>query len=345
MKQQYLYDVAILRPIAIISLMVYHSFIPFIHGWESQPEGYVDIDIYWWLCKGSFSCLMELFVFISGYVFAFSLKKKGLQLAAIVKNKLKRLYLPCIIFSAIYLLLFSNVREISTYQILISLLEGAGHMWFLPMLFWVTIICFCVYKARINNYSKLIVCFILCVISIVPIPLGLSRAFYYAPFFMIGMLMYDVDDSILLPFVTNKRMIVIWLSFIVLFITGTIIQSNLIPPLSNTDTRLLKSFKLEIQTMIRLLYALIGVFAFFLSAKRLLFVGYKVPLTIVKFNACCFGIYLFHQFILKFVYFYTPLPMILGPYFLPWVGFIIAFLFSWLLTIIFRFTKFGRFIL
>lgn len=68
----------------------------------------------------------------------------------------------------------------------------------------------------------------------------------------------------------------------------------------------------------------------------------KVFKMIVNLNTYCFGIYLFQQFILIALYYYTETPSLIGPYVLPWVGFIMALSVSILLSYYFRLTKIGK---
>jgi hypothetical protein len=65
----------------------------------------------------------------------------------------------------------------------------------------------------------------------------------------------------------------------------------------------------------------------------------------VELGNMCMGVYLLQQFLLKYLYYYTMLPNILGAYLLPWVGFIIALILSTVLTFIMRKTSVGRIIL
>lgn len=57
------------------------------------------------------------------------------------------------------------------------------------------------------------------------------------------------------------------------------------------------------------------------------------------------GVYLFQQFILQTLYCHTKLPSMLGPYWLPWLGFIIALIGSLFLSFLFHKTKMGRFLI
>lgn len=63
---------------------------------------------------------------------------------------------------------------------------------------------------------------------------------------------------------------------------------------------------------------------------------------IADFNQYCFGIYLFQQFILMFIYYKTNIPVMIGSSLLPWFGFVTAFIGSYILTFLLRKNKYCR---
>lgn len=69
-KSKILTEVSVIRPILIVLLVVYHSFIIYQGGW-SEPDGFEPNRTYWWISKASYSFMLEAFVLISGYVFAY----------------------------------------------------------------------------------------------------------------------------------------------------------------------------------------------------------------------------------------------------------------------------------
>lgn len=62
---------------------------------------------------------------------------------------------------------------------------------------------------------------------------------------------------------------------------------------------------------------------------------------IIKLSNCCFGVYLFQQFILKLLN-NSDMPLWINPYLYPWVAFIITLGLSLILTILIRKTQIGR---
>ena len=135
---QRLDEISLLRPITIGLLVVMHAFTMYAGNW-SLPEGIHPVRAYFWVQKLSFGCMLEMFVFISGYIFGFQLygQKRDFKFWPLVFNKLKRLILPSSLFSFLYIVCFTNILVQHQWGALVyGTLAGYAHMWFLPMLFW-----------------------------------------------------------------------------------------------------------------------------------------------------------------------------------------------------------------
>lgn len=341
MCKKLLNDVVIIRPLAIFLLVVWHSFIIYTGGWK-QPENFKPIETYWWIAKGSYACMLELFVFISGYVFALGLEKKNPTLKNVLVGKFKRLIIPGIIFSLVYYVMFYDIHNFSISSFAIKILSGCGHMWFLPMLFWTTIFVYLIDKISIPEYLKLIGCFALPVLSFLPIPLGLSTAFYYMPFFYLGVCVYRKRESILNK--TSKSLIIkLLIGGGITFWIGSLAIRDVLSQYLETSSIIVKYCSLIVGKYIQIIYALLGI------AFIYMFVNYfthikecRISKWIIELNATCFGIYLFQQFILQILYYKTSLPTIVGPYWLPWVGLFITLVTSYILTKLSLKTNIGR---
>ena len=59
-------------------------------------------------------------------------------------------------------------------------------------------------------------------------------------------------------------------------------------------------------------------------------------------SSVCYGIYVYHQFLLKYLYYYTSFPNLVGYILLPWVSLVIVIVFSYLLTVLSLKTNIGR---
>ena len=108
-KKALIPEVSILRPITIVVLVFMHSFTAFNNGWRPF-DGFVDIGAYRWLARVSFSCMLEMFVFLSGYVLAYQIITLGRTYKWIdfVKRKFQRLIIPSVVFSVIYILILQS---------------------------------------------------------------------------------------------------------------------------------------------------------------------------------------------------------------------------------------------
>lgn len=130
----------------------------------------------------SYACLLETFVFISGYILGFQVNKKGdgyiRKANPFLTKKIKRLILPSITFSIIYVFLFNRYDK-SLPSIVYDVLSGVGHMWFLPMLFGRFVFVFLVEKMNLSTKSIVGVLFIMLFASLIPLPFRLSTAMYY----------------------------------------------------------------------------------------------------------------------------------------------------------------------
>lgn len=51
-------------------------------------------------------------------------------------------------------------------------------------------------------------------------------------------------------------------------------------------------------------------------------------------SSVCYGIYVYHQFLLEYLYYYTSFPMIVGGILLPWISFILVVIVSYVLTVL-----------
>lgn len=335
----YLYEVIPIRLFLIVMLVFYHAFAIYSGSWL-PIKGFPIIPLYSIIDKLSYACLLETFVFISGYVFGFQVRKKGentLSVRTVFIKKFNRLIIPSIIFSMVYLLLFKDIQQpilASIYQILC----GVGHMWFLPMLYWCFAIICLLEKFHIKYTFAITLLSIAIYVSFIPFPLGIAPAFYYVIFFYIG---YIIQKTGYVDVINIKRLMPIALiGFILLFILKLNLKNEIV--LITGIAILDKSFYIFIDKTLQFMNAFCGVVI--LYGISCLLVN---SLAINNWERCllisenCFGVYLFQQFILKAIYNST-LPQEVGPYILPWLAFILALLISILLTIIIRQFPLGR---
>lgn len=217
-KSNIIYEVVPIRLFLIVMLVFYHAFAIFSGAWE-QLDGYPKIYVYDVMDKLSYACLLETFVFISGYILGYQVRWKGtatvLKPQNIFWKKLKRLIIPSMLFSILYLLTLGDLSK-SYLTLAYEVLCGVGHMWFLPMLFW----CF-IYVYLIEKYiSKWVVplLFVMLFASVTPLPLRISTAMYYFIFFYTG---YYIQKNDLY---FNRKISVLLPVFVVLFVLTFVLK-------------------------------------------------------------------------------------------------------------------------
>lgn len=335
-------DVVIIRPLAIFLLVVWHSFIIYAGGGWSEPESFLPINSYWWIGKVSYACMLELFVFISGYVFAHTLQKRQPTFKSIVINKFRRLIIPSIIFSVIYYFMFYDLSKFTVPCFLLKILSGCGHMWFLSMLFWTTLIGYIILKEseRVKIWWYIVLLVLFPILSYLPNTLRISTALYYTPFFVLGGIVYKYREWWMSHI---QKILCVGSVLCGTILIGLLLERDVFPLYMESSSLLIKGGAYIIAKYVRLFYSFAGVVFiyslvnYFLHTKK-----YSVPNWVININSACFGVYLFQQFILQIIYYKTPCPRILGPYWLPWVGLLTTLVVSYALTKLCQATKYGK---
>ena len=336
-------EINLLRPIVIVLLVIMHSFTMYAGGWN-LPESIHDVKVYFWISKVSLSCMLEAFVFISGYLFAFQIcvLHKKYTFWGLLKSKFKRLIVPSIIFSILYSLLFYT-KQFHVLQYLYDIVNGLGHMWFLPMLFWCFLFAYILMHIKIREEFKLLLLFSLAIFSFLPLPLRLSSACYYLLFFYLGFYLFSYK-ALLVEYINLERIILGIIVFILLFIPLTLLREYLLEV--ETSHMLNKVLKFTLSTFCKLLYAIVGLLVFyFWSIYYIRSKNTTLPNWLIRFNLLCFGTYLYQQFILKYLYYKTSLPVILGSYWLPIIGCVITLGICVIMSALSLRTRIGRYLL
>lgn len=143
MGKKYLFDVIAIRLSLIFLLVFYHAFAIYTGNWKIPYDNFPSNDIYYWLGHWSHGFRLEAMTFISGLLFGYTLIKhpERLNYNSCILKKAKRLLLPCIIFSVVYYLMFYDLSE-DWYIIAYKIVNGCGHLWYLPMIFWCFVVCY-----------------------------------------------------------------------------------------------------------------------------------------------------------------------------------------------------------
>lgn len=331
-----LYEVIYVRLLLITTLVFYHAFAIFSGAWE-PISGYPKIQVYSIMDKLSYACLLETFVFISGYILGYQVEEYIKTKGFIIK-KIKRLLVPSVLFSVLYILLFDK-GDRSALSTLYDVCSGVGHMWFLPMLFW----CFlfvCIFKrVKVPCRILLLITPLLICLSAIPLPFRLGIAMYFFPFFWGGYCVkkYNLNWS----YKVRTLFPIIAACFVLAFILKLNLDAFYIVGGGNV----VKIINVMMSLFCRFLCAVFGIYLLMISALKLAKtkVGIK-QMILVQLSDCCFGVYIFQQFVLMLVE-RTELSKNLSPYIYPWVTFLIALFMSLMLTIFLRRTKVGSKIL
>ena len=333
-------DIAYMRPVLILILVFYHAFAISNGGWDT-PAGFKTNMAYEWMANYAYSYMLEAFTFMSGFVFAFQCYglKKNKTFWELTKKKFQRLIVPSIIFGILYIVLFYDLTNIDkiVYDICLG---GVGHLWYLPMLFW----CFLI-SWLLNRYTKrltvrLIFIVVMALFSFVPLPFRMTSSMFFFLFFYLGQICYHFSDK-LMKIVTARRLVLGWFFYLFFFYVMYMIQENL----TDKYVLIIELYKripvLAFINLVHITYSTVGTLLFYLTANHYS-LSHNVSDCVIKVGGYCFGIYIFQQFILKGLYFHTALPKLIPSLVLPWIGFMVALVISYLLTSLLMRYKLGK---
>lgn len=206
-SKEYLFEVVPIRLLLIVLLVFYHAFAIYSGAW-TPIVSYPSIPAYGIMDKLSYAALLETFVFISGYIFGFQVRTKGkgtvLNPRRLILGKIKRLIVPSVVFSILYILCLGTSAD-NIWEVFYNVLCGVGHMWFLPMLFWCFIFTYFIELTGLKGKVVFPILIIAMFGSVIPLPLRLNTTLYYILFFYTGYYIQKEDlkikkkSGILLP--------------------------------------------------------------------------------------------------------------------------------------------------
>lgn len=351
----YFDNIAILRIVLIFLLVWTHAFAPW-HGW-GEIEGITASENYFhWIGKLTYYIFMPGLLMISGFLLGSSAKRKPERLNAhgLIVKKIKRLLIPSIIFSFVYYLMFYDL-SVSPVTILISILNGCGHLWFLPMLFWCFVITWVVTKLGIKHQIILTLAIL---VAIIPPPLGelsfrLNSALHYYIYFYIGFSIQTGMLSFLEKAGTVKNIfiaIAIYLTTFTLYNIGFFDYIINIDGTSNNEIQKItvlgvKILNLSIANIAVLVMSIAGLLTAFWIVNLVVGKGYSLSGWMVQLSTYCFGVYILQQFLLMLIYYRSPLPYIVSTNILPYIAILITLVGCLVMVHFFLKTKVGRFLI
>lgn len=151
----------IVRSIAIILVVLRHSFSPYLNAWEISKY-YNTNRVVQIIGEYISTFSMPLFVFISGFIYAYLrlYKKKYSTYKILITKKIRRLLIPYFFFGIIYIAVFMK------YDSFISFVEplwfGCGHLWFILMMFLIFILFYPLETYFKNNIKSGIIISVFC---------------------------------------------------------------------------------------------------------------------------------------------------------------------------------------
>lgn len=335
-KSKNLDEVSFIRPILIILLVLMHSFTVFNGVW---PEfvGYQDCITYKWIARSSYSFLLESFAFISGYVWAFQCYElnKLDSFKNLVYKKINRLIWPSILFSLLYLEFFEGglcnaYNELGCVKCLIYIISGVGHLWFLPVLFWCFVLTWMFEKVKSTDTIKYVIILILSVAPLPALVFQFSHVPYYLLFFYSGFLLRKYIN--LKNRICKWRILLLWPTYVILFILFSRLQDCVVPMISSGGL-LNKALFVACSKMCKLIYSYMGTLALYVTAVTVIS-NYKLKDSYISIGKLCFGVYIYQEFILRYIFYHTNLSQEVSYLLVPWIGFIVVLILSTFFTAI-----------
>ena len=317
-------SISIIRVIATLFIVLYHS-LCYFGIWHFQSDViFYSIDY----CRSVCNVCLHTFVFISGYLFAYTIFVKGRKYSRrqYLVNKIKRLLIPYIFWSIIAIVLFQNCEFYP------SLLCGTQHLWFLLMLFtlFVVIILFKNFILKLNLLQLMGGVFLIQCLYWLSVKFGLDfvnylqwkRVLEYLPAFLAGYAMVRYNFQRVLSSMSIKT-----LRLIMIITVALMICMILIPNLH------LSTFYYYLPA-----YAFLYILITVLDKQQPIFGTF-----VNSIDKCSMGIYIFHHLIIWLLIFYVPgaKTILINHYLMsPVIIFLISTTLSWGLTLLIKKNKF-----
>lgn len=329
-----LLDIVILRSFAIIAVVLYHCYCPWLHAWnwiecEQRP-------IYSLIFESLLVGRMPLFVCVSGYLFSYLYhdRHKYQEFCAFFTNKTKRLLVPLVLYSILSCAILN--KNIFDY-----IIWGKTHLWFIQMLFISFMTCWICAKYVKGKWRFIVLSFFLFTMFLPNIELfSIGQYFKYYVFFYIGYLMNLYSNNVS-SLIKSDRGLFINIAFTIIITLGLVylyIKSNY----SNGDIIHLSKPIVIIRLFLRfysiyLAFNLVNVYLKYNDFKNSLIEG---------LNDHSFGIFLFHFLFIQIVnvYFKEAFIDIVDdhPIIAPLLFFVLIFSLSYFVTNLIRKTKLGQ---
>lgn len=320
MKNEYNYEIAIMRLISIVIVVFFHAY-----GMTYANHLPKDIAI---IYKNQYELFnqsyliniaMPLFTVISGYLlYGQLLKQRYSSFINLTWQKAKRLLIPYYFFTVIFMITTNNISLAPFYT------GGYWHLWYLPMLFWCFIITYTLHNIVSYNKSTeicvLLLFFVLALINkFLPTFLGLYNVTKWYYWFYLGYIIKHYESHI---FLTIKQYHLIYVGFVAYFITGVLLYSEY----GNN-------------TIHGMIASTIAIICIWYLVRLIHWKSLSISPLLISISSCSFGIYIFHNWIEMYMLSNTAqriFPIVTWAenhiYLFPFAFASIAFIISWIIT-------------
>lgn len=184
-------------------------------------------------------------------------------------------------------------------------------------------------KIEISDRTKLIVLSFFALLPYPYIPFQIGRVPYYLLFFFAGYKTWQHGESFRCS-ITTTRMLVSWLLFLVIFIVLRLFTAHIIEMSEVAPFFVKVVFKITV-TFCKVFYSSLGLIAIYSTALWYTN-NHQLSKFYISIGNLCFGVYIFQEFIIKYLYYYSVLPVEVNYLALPWLTFGITLVLSLLLS-------------
>lgn len=337
-----LYDVVIIRSLAIIMVVAFHAYYMMMVSGHFPESAQSYHDMYFCINNLILQFRMPLFIFISGYLFSHLENDRGkyATFKMLITNKFKRLIIPFFVFTTIFMLSINDFSWDPYYR------WGYQHLWFIPMLFWCFIftrlLSFLSFSKKL--WWKCVLLIVFFCLNIMPVELdrwfGLSNFIKWYFWFYFGYQLY-LNRNMLYDII-NRHKTIISIILATAFCAGCWVKCSLFED-NSTLTWYTEAANASIVILI------------WYWTNKLLFSGLMGGVVMTRLewlNRHSYGIYVFHNWLQPFMISSTAtalfgLDVLAQKHIIifPAVFFISSFLLSLGLTWLLLKTRVGRFLI
>lgn len=343
-NKKILIDVVLMRLTLIILLVIFHAFAIHTGGWPPLYNTFKPILAYDWFGMFTHIFQLEAMTFISGLLMGYQNLRKpdSIKTFSFIIKKIKRILLPCLIFGIVYYTLFGDLSA-SPLLIFYKLINGCGHLWFLPMIFWCFLLTYLIAnKISPLKYKNILIFSLLWLIfnPIAMLPFGLGALGRYFFYFYLGFCLKQ--EIVKFPANNKRNLLAALLLLLVFFVSWKLIRGYWQGDMGYIERmgRFIVSNCLNVITVISAVFLCYGIAN---MSKVIEFVQHEPIL--VTLSGYCYGVYIYQEFILRLLYYKTSMPIYTDEYLLPWLAAGITLIVSLMLCHITLRFRFGRFLI